>query len=193
MTQARPSSGDGQPATSRRLARSAVSVLVWTVVATSAAFLVAVGIAPRVFGYRTATVLSASMGPAIPAGSVVVLVRQRPRDIRVGQVVTYQVPVGDHQVVSHRVTEVVSGGDHPVFRTKGDANAADDAWTAQVSGDTVWRVGYAVPKLGWAISWLRQPPLHTATVRVLPFVLAAIWLVGIWRPSPSDPAAAGAA
>ena len=79
------------------------------------------------------------------------------RDVRVGQVISYHIPVGDHHVQSHRVIEVVRGGDHPLVRTKGDANAAPDPWTARLNGGTAWQVRAVVPKAGWAIVWLRTP------------------------------------
>jgi signal peptidase len=175
-----------------RILRVVARMAVWALGVTCVGLLLAVGIGPRTGHYRTLTVLSASMSPGIPPGAVVVVTPQRPEELRVGQVVTYQIPVDDHRVVTHRVVEVVEGGDHPVFRTQGDANNAPDAWLAQISDSTVWRVSYVVPRLGLVLQWLRLPVVHTATVIVMPLMVALAWIVGIWRGDRTTPAARAA-
>lgn len=155
-------------------------------------FFVAVGLGPRTGRYATLTVLSGSMRPGIPEGSIVLITPERPEQVRVGQIITYAVPVGDHHVVSHRVVEIVSGGPYPVIRTQGDANDTPDPWLAQIDGSTAWRVRASVPGLGRLISWLRQPLLHRVSVVVVPVLLAGVWLADIWAPdddSRSDVAA----
>lgn len=143
--------------------------------------LVALGVGPRTGLYRTLTVLSGSMKPGIPVGSVVIDTPEKPPDIRVGQIVTYQIPVLDHHVVSHRVVKIVSGGPRPVFQTKGDANGAPDPWTAQTDGSGLWRVRAVVPWAGWAILALRKPVVQHVLVWVLPAILGLVWLLNIWR------------
>ena len=124
------------------------------------ACLLALGLGPRTGWYRTLTVLSGSMTPRIPVGSVVVVTPESPTKVQVGQVVTYQIPVLDHHVISHRVVKVISGGDHPVLQTKGDANAAPDPWTFQVTDPTVWHVRAGVhedaERVRLAIEWIAQ-------------------------------------
>lgn len=178
-----------------RTLRAVANVGAWALGFACLAFFVAVAVGPRTGRYATMTVLSASMRPTIPEGSVVVVTPLRPSEIRVGQILTYAVPEGDHQVVSHRVIEVVRGGDRPVIRTQGDANNAPDPWTAEVDGDTAWRVRHSVPFLGRVINWLRQPMVHRVTLYVFPAMLAIVCLVDIWRPEADDGASelAGAA
>ena len=165
----------------RRFASVVSTLFVWGVVLAGAGLLVAVGIGPRTGRYRTLTVLSGSMTPGIPIGSVLVVTPERPDRMRVGQVVTYAIPVDNHRVVSHRVVKILEGGSRPVFQTKGDANDAPDPWIAQVNDRQVWRVRYVIPHLGAALQWLRRPAVHTATVLVAPAVVAVSVLVGIWR------------
>jgi len=154
---------------------------VWAFLVTAIAALVALGAGPLAGWYRTLTVLSGSMKPGIPVGSVVVDTPEAPSAIAVGQVITYQIPVLDHRVVSHRVVAVLSGGDQPVFQTKGDANDAPDPWTAQSDGSALWRVWLVVPRAGWAILWLRRPVVHRVLVWLVPALLALAWLNEIWR------------
>ena len=157
----------------------------WAVVLVCVALFLLVGIGPRTGRYRTLSVLSGSMRPGIEPGAVVVVMPEDPRELRVGQIITYRIPVDDRRVVTHRVVEILEAGDRPVFRTQGDANDAPDTWVAKLDGDTVWRVRYVVPGLGHAIHWLRLPMVHTVTVLVLPLLVALWWIVGIWRDDPA--------
>ncbi len=136
---------------------------------------------PRTGLYRTETVLSGSMKPDFSAGDMVVVTPEPSRDIRVGQVISYDIPVGDHHVQTHRIVQILRGGEHPVLRTKGDANNARDPWTARLDGSTAWRVRLVVPKLGWMVVWLRDPLLRLLTVFGAPALLALIALWGIWK------------
>ena len=144
--------------------------------------LVAVGLGPLTGTYRLATVLTGSMAPGMPAGSMAVLVPVDPAAVRVGDVITYEAPLPDHRVVTHRVVDIVAGGPHPVLRTKGDANAAADPWTARLSGSPAWRRVAVVPRAGTVIRALRAAPVHRATVRLIPLMLLTVMLLGIWFP-----------
>ncbi len=152
--------------------------------------LLSVTVGPRLLHYRTATMLTASMSPAIQTGDVIVDTPLALADVRVGQVLTYHIPVDDHRVVSHRVIEVQRPGPGIVnIRTRGDANAADDPWTATLSGDTVWQVRAVVPKAGTVIRTLRTPAVHTVLTAAVPLLLVCWLLLGIWRPAkPKTPA-----
>ena len=143
--------------------------------------LVVVGIGPLTGTYRLASVLSGSMGPGMPAGSMAVLVPLDPAAVRVGDVITYEAPI-DRRVVTHRVVEVVEPGPHPVLRTKGDANASPDPWEARLAGATAWRRVAVIPYAGTVIRFLRSAPVHHATVQVVPALLLAAMLLAIWSP-----------
>ncbi|MDQ1536905.1 MAG: signal peptidase [Actinomycetota bacterium] len=166
-----------------RLVRFLFSAAGWALLVACAALLALIGIGPHVAHYRTLSVLSGSMEPGIPVGAIVIVTEESPRDLRAGQIITYKVPVDDRPVISHRVVEVVEGEgtDQPVFRTKGDANEAADPWLAKVDGPTVWQVRHTVPGVGRLVYLLRRPGVHTAAVRVIPALLAVLWLIGIWR------------
>ena len=147
----------------------------------AAVLFVGLGIGPHTGRYRTLTMLSGSMTPAYPVGAVVIDVPESPTQLRVGQVISFQTPTGDHQVVSHRVVKVLSAGTHPVFQTKGDANPTSDPWTAQATDATIWRVRAVVPGLGWLILGLRHPLVRWMLVLGVPAVLGVLGLMEIWR------------
>lgn len=147
-------------------------VLAWLVILTTAAVLAVAVVVPRIAGATPYTVLTGSMRPGLPPGTLVV-VRPRPMSsIGVGSVITYQVRSGDPTVVTHRV--VAQGYDvtgQPVLRTRGEANGALDeelVRPVQVRGE-VW---YAVPKLGYL------SVLLTGAQRQLVTTLAAAGLIG---------------
>jgi signal peptidase I len=150
------------------------------VVAVSLLALVLVGIGPRLAGYRTLTVLSGSMRPTFSPGDLVVVTRERAADLRVGDVISYQVPVGARQVETHRVIRIVRRLPTPIVVTKGDANDHADPWTAELHGETLWRYRFAVPWAGTVVVALRNPLLEKTALFFLPLLLAAIGLARIW-------------
>lgn len=161
-----------------RLARGLGNVLLLVVVLAFAGL--AVG--PHVLGYRTMTMLTGSMAPVINPGDVTVAVQEPTADLAVGQIISYQIPVDDHRVVSHRVVRVTHGaGGTVTVQTKGDHNAAADPWTATVSDSRVWTVRAVVPHLGDVIRALRGPGLRIAFLYVGPALLVLLLLAEIWR------------
>ena len=143
--------------------------------------LVGLGLVPRLGFYRPLTVLSGSMRPVFAPGDVVVVTPERLRDVQAGQIITYEIPISDHHVETHRVVRVLRGGDHPVVITKGDANTVADPWKAHLHGDRVWRYRFRIPMIGRAIVALRDPLVHRLTVFLLPALLALYGLSRIWR------------
>lgn len=173
------------------IARRASVIALAAAAGASMLTLFAVGLGPRTGRYRTLTVLSGSMAPAIPTGSLVVVTPVDPADVRVGQVITYQAPT-DGRVVTHRVARVLEGGRQPVVVTKGDANDTADPWAARLTSSPVWTVRFSVPGVGRAIVWLRSPAVRRLTVLLVPALLVAVWLIRIWaRPAAGRAARTG--
>jgi signal peptidase len=142
--------------------------------------LLTLGVLPRLGLYRPVTVLSGSMRPTFSPGDMVVVVPEPVSSVRVGQVISYQVPTGIHQVETHRIVKILDGGAHPVIQTQGDANNWPDPWTAKLEGDTAWRMVAVVPHLGYVVNWLRSKTLQRAAIFVAPALLALLILSGIW-------------
>lgn len=100
-------------------------------------------------GDRVDAVLTGSMSPAIPTGSLVVSGRG---PIEAGDVIVYE-QARSGRLVTHRVVHVVAGDGGPVYTTKGDANPTVDIDPVPAA-DVRGRVLAHVPGLGaWLQSW----------------------------------------
>jgi signal peptidase I len=149
-------------------------------VALALALFVTIALLPRLGLYRPVTVLSGSMRPTFSPGDMVIATPEPISAVRVGQVISYKAPAGIHQVETHRIVRILQGGAHPVVQTRGDANNANDPWTAQLEGDTAWQQRAVVPKLGYLVNAFRSQAVQTAAVRVVPVLLALLVLWEIW-------------
>lgn len=154
-----------------RIARAmllGLSLGLLALVAATAAVLIVV---PKATGSVPLTVLTASMEPRLPPGTLVVVRPIDPSDVRVGQVVTYQIASGRPEVVTHRVIAITSASDgRREFTFRGDANAAADASPVadvQIRG-ALW---YSVPGVGWANEIVNG----RARTLVVPLVAAALF------------------
>lgn len=148
--------------------------------------LLAIGLGPPTGAYQVRTVLTGSMRPTMPEGSVIVITPVAVSQLRVDDVITYRIPVEDRRIVTHRIVEIVEPGTEPVVRTKGDANNAPDPWVARLKGDQAWRAELSVPKVGYLLAALRHPAVFRLTVLVAPALLALASVVRIWMPPTTD-------
>ncbi len=125
-------------------------VLAWLVILGVVSLLAVAVVVPRLAGATPYAILTGSMRPAYPPGTLVVVKPIDADHIRIGDVVTYQLESGKPAVATHRVTDIIRTLDGETrFTTKGDANESADAEPVrpvQVRGE-LW---YAVPYLGYA-------------------------------------------
>jgi signal peptidase len=162
----------------------ALSAVRWASVLVAMVAALGLGVLPHLGLYRTLTVLTASMEPTFSPGDVIVVRPEPIQQLRVGQVISYSVPVGVHQVESHRVVKILSGRGtaSPVIQTKGDNNTVVDPWTAQLNGATVYRLQAVVPYAGYAINFMRGRVFHLLSMFLIPALLAFFAIGRIWRP-----------
>jgi signal peptidase len=158
-------------------------VLAWLVILAVGAVVTLAVLLPRIAGATPYTVMTGSMEPALPPGTLVVVRPVRPAAIGVGTVITYQLRSGEPTVVTHRVVAVREGRDGtPEFRTQGDANPAPDpAWVrpVQVRGEH-W---YHVRRLGYLNTWITAGARQAVTTAVVVGLLgyAAVMFGSSWR------------
>ena len=100
-----------------------------------------------VFHIGVHPVLTGSMVPTYAPGSII-LTRPMPvSQVRPGDIVLI-IPPGRSVAYAHRVVSVTGSPSHPIIRTKGDANAADDPWHAKLTSNQVPEVVATVPYVG---------------------------------------------
>lgn len=164
--------------------RHAGAFLCWALAGALLAAVLAV-VAPYAIGGRSHTVLSGSMEPQIATGDVVGEQRIAPRQMRSGDIVTFQDPDEPGRMITHRVRSVREReGGYDVV-TKGDANDTTERWSIAADGQ-LGRVRYRVAHVGYALVFLRGP-VGILLLVVLPAVaLGAIELRRIWSPQAAE-------
>ncbi|NWL12930.1 signal peptidase I [Paenarthrobacter nitroguajacolicus] len=188
-----------KPSALRRVAGKVVKGIGVGMLVLAAMVFLFLAIGPRVFGYQTSTMLTGSMAPLINPGDVVVTVPTPVADIKVGDVITYHIPVEDQRVETHRITEITTTADGGVaVQTKGDANNGIDPWIATLQGKTVDKQIATIPYVGNAIRALREPIVMNTLMYGAPAILVIGMLASIWtkeptKSAPEDAAAAQAA
>lgn len=144
-------------------------------------------VGPRFLNYQTSTMLTASMSPLINPGDVVVSAKIPVSELRVGDVITYSIPIDDRRIETHRVISIESGeSGQSSVKTKGDANDSVDPWTAILSEDHVYKNVAVVPYLGTGIRALREPPVQAALLYGAPAVLVLFAMKAIWSKPKDD-------
>ena len=104
---------------------------------------------PRIFGYEVYSVVSGSMEPAIPTGSLVYIKSIEPEKVEEDSVIAFYSPSNPDAIITHRVitNKIISGE----FTTKGDANEAEDPSPVPYD-NLVGKVTLSVPYVGELLS-----------------------------------------
>lgn len=110
-------------------------------------------LAGALVGLRPVVVLSGSMSPSVPAGSLAVARTVPASALHTGDVVT--VAVGD-RLVTHRIVSVQHDGARATVQLKGDANARPDEQSHVVRSAP--RLVASVAGVGRVVAWLSRPP-----------------------------------
>lgn len=104
-------------------------------------------IVPKFLGAVPLTILTSSMRPAMPPGALVVVQPIDASDVRIGQVITYQLAPGDPTLITHRVIAInTSSSGKKEFILQGDNNGTEDA--PIVAEQVMGKVVYSVPYFG---------------------------------------------
>ena len=124
----------------------------------------------HLLGFRLVIVLTPSMEPSLPPGSLAVAAPAWLVEPEPGSVVVYRLVLGGREfTVVHRVVEVKRVAGATLLVTKGDASPWRDPWLVQLENVTGVVVAHA-PLLGYALLVLRllAPPVAAGA--------AAYWL-----------------
>lgn len=137
-------------------------------------------------GLRTYTVLSGSMEPTYHTGSVIYVKKIAAEDIQAGTVITFM--LNEDTVVTHRVVEVVPDEEDPTglrFRTKGDANDAEDGGLVHYK-NVIGTPVFTIPKLGYIVNYIQHPPGTYVAISVAAVVLLLVFLPDVLMPEKKD-------
>ncbi len=106
---------------------------------------------PRLFGCEIYHVISGSMEPAIPTGSVVYVKEIEASDLQKDDVIAYYSSDENGAIITHRIVQnrVVSGE----FITKGDANEKEDL-TPVTYDRLIGKVVLSIPFLGRVLTMI---------------------------------------
>jgi signal peptidase len=125
----------------------------------------------RFAGFGTLAEKSASMAPAIRPGDLLVVRSVAARSVTVGDVVSFHDAGRGGRLITHRVTGVQRSGDVVEFRTRGDANPADERWSIPAGRD-LGRTVAVVPRVGAAIGVLGDPFVVACLAGIIATLLA---------------------
>jgi signal peptidase I len=130
----------------RLIVRWSIRLLLLAVLGLIAASVVILTVLPRATHGAALDVLSGSMTPGIPVGSIVIDRPVDPGTLRVGDIATYAVP-GEHRFITHRIVKIDTSKSPTMFTFKGDANRGPD--TEAIPADAIrGKVWFHVPYLG---------------------------------------------
>ena len=112
----------------------------------------------RLIGLQVFTVLSGSMEPTYHVGSLIYVKKVDPFQLKSGDVITFM--LDEDTVATHRVVEVVPDEEDASvirFRTKGDANEAEDGSLVHYR-NVIGTPVFTIPKLGYLANYIQHPP-----------------------------------
>ena len=133
-------------------------------------------IGPNLLGMKSLAVLSGSMEPKIPVGSIVIIDDVEPSTLQTDDVITYN--LGGGTMVTHRVVDV--DVEEESIITKGDANEVVDGAPVAFS-QVVGKMRLYVPLLGYISIYIRTPLGIAAACGVLIIVVLLTFLPEVFK------------
>lgn len=164
----------------RRLLSWAATACAWTLIGAGVGLVFAV-LAPLAIGAKPYTVLTGSMEPGIHPGDLVIAESVSPAEAELGEVVVFNDPSRDGELVTHRLVRAVIDGDEARMVTKGDANDTVERWAVPTDGQ-IGRVVYRVPQVGSLLALVRSGPGPVILITIPVVAIALMQLLAIWRP-----------
>ncbi len=144
-----------------------IRIISWSLsgvfIAAAAAFLLM-----RMFGYVPYTVVSGSMEPVYPVGSLVFVKNIPHESVKVGDSISFVLDK-NLNVATHRVVKISDNKQY--FYTKGDANDTVDAAPVYYK-NILGRTEFSIPYLGYASIWLSSSVGKACAIILLVVLLA---------------------
>lgn len=112
----------------------------------------------RIAGIKTYAVVSGSMEPTYPTGSLLYVKSTDAKDLKVGDAITFM--LDEDTVATHRIIEILPDEEDSSilrFRTKGDANDTADGALVHYK-NIIGKPVFAIPHLGYFAHFVQNPP-----------------------------------
>lgn len=130
----------------------------------------------RLFGVQAYSIISGSMEPEYPVGSLIYVKEVDPSEIEVGDVITYVLP--NEMPSTHRVVRIDEQNQH--FYTKGDANETEDGAPVHFK----YLIGtpiFKIPYLGYAAYYIQHPPGMYIAIAAGAILLIIVFLPDLFK------------
>ena len=158
---------------------------IWNIITTVLVALVVVLavllVGVRVVGLTPYVVLSGSMEPTYHTGSLIYVKKVDPFTIEAGTPITFM--LDEDNIATHRVVEVVPDEtDSTVvrFRTKGDANDAEDGTLVHYK-NVIGTPVFSIPYLGYVSDYITNPPGMYIGFTVLGIIILMLFAPDLLR------------
>jgi signal peptidase len=103
-------------------------------------------------------IVTGSMQNTIPVGSLVVDQKVDPQQLEVGDVISFQKPIGAKGIDTHRIDAIMNDQGKRLYQTKGDSNPVADPWVISFDpGTAAHRMVFSIPYAGNALIFARSP------------------------------------
>ena len=158
--------------------------LITTLIVIAAVLLAVLLVGVRLAGLQVFTVLSGSMEPTYHTGSLIYVKKVDAAKLSEGTVITFM--LDENTVATHRIVGVVPDEDEPGvvrYRTKGDANEAEDGSLVHYK-NVIGTPVFSIPGLGYLANYIQHPPGTYVAVSAGAAVLLLMFLpelIGMMR------------
>ncbi len=153
---------------------------VWNVITTIVVVLVVIFavllIGVRLFGVQVYSVISGSMEPEYPVGSLIYVKEVDPSEIEVDDVITYVLP--SETPSTHRVVRIDE--ENQLFYTKGDANETEDGAPVHFK-NLIGTPVFKIPYLGYVAYYIQHPPGMYIAIAAGAVLLILVFLPDLFK------------
>lgn len=137
----------------------------------------------RLAGLQVFTVLSGSMEPTYHTGSLIYVKDADPYELKSGDVITFM--LDESTVATHRITEVIPDEEDTTvvrFRTKGDANDAEDGSLVHYK-NIIGTPIFTIPYMGYIANYIQNPPGTYVAISAGVILLLLVFLPDVFKDS----------
>lgn len=154
---------------------------IWDIASTTLVVLVVIFavllVGVRLFDVQVYSVISGSMEPKYPVGSLIYVKSVDPSEIEVGDVITYVLP--NDTPSTHRVVGIDEENQH--FYTKGDANKIEDGAPVHFK-NLIGTPVFKIPYLGYVAYYIQHPPGMYIAIASGAILLMLVFIPDLFKP-----------